>query len=265
MKILTSCLFILAVSSSHAIQADELGKPSPDASSRKSTLPGGAVDPYEPLNRMSWDLNYNYLDRYALRPMVHAYVDWVPTPIRNGIGNVTENLNEANYFVNNLLVGRVADSGTSVLRFALNSTVGLLGMVDVASDMGIQRKSMSMSTVLGKATVDQGAYFMVPLYGPTTMRSAIGDTVDGLYFPYVNMNLWTRVAIWATDSFSKRARVVDQEAVLDNALDPYVTAKDFYLQYEESKVLDGQAPKPQPASDAEDNDAEVDRYLDEID
>lgn len=65
--------------------------------------PGSAVDPYEPVNRLSWDLNYSYLDRYALRPVVHGYVAWVPQPVRNGVGNFTENFNEANYFVNNLL------------------------------------------------------------------------------------------------------------------------------------------------------------------
>lgn len=234
------------------------------AAPQSDALPGGAVDPYESINRFSWGLNYNYLDRYALRPAVHAYVDWVPSPVRTGIGNVTENLNEANYFVNNLLVGRVADSGSSVLRFALNSTVGLLGMLDVASDMGLERKSMSMSTVLGKATMEQGAYFMVPVYGATTMRGVIGDTIDGLYFPYANLNIWTRVGIWATDSFSKRAKLVDQEAVLDNALDPYVTAKDFYLQYEESKVQDGKsAAAGSPAS--QESDEQLSQYLDEID
>lgn len=232
-----------------------------------ATGPGGAVDPFETLNRASWKLNYDYLDHYALRPVVHGYVDWVPQPVRNGVGNFTENINEANYFVNNLLVGRVTDSGVSVLRFALNSTFGLLGFVDVAQDMGMKRRSMSMSTVLGKATMTQGPYFMIPVYGPTTMRTAIGDTVDGLYFPYASMGWGTRIGLWAVDGLSKRARVVDQEAVLDNALDPYLSAKDFYLQYEEAKVQDGRPAASHSAAErAQDpSDQELDQYLDEID
>lgn len=228
--------------------------------------PGGAVDPYEPVNRLSWDLNYSYLDRYALRPVVHGYVAWVPQPVRNGVGNFTENFNEANYFVNNLLVGRVTDSGTSVLRFAVNSTFGLLGFVDVAGDMGLERRAMSMSTVLGKATVNQGPYFMIPVYGPTTMREAIGDTVDGLYFPYASMGWGFRIGLWAVSGLDSRSRVVDQEAVLDNALDPYVTAKDFYLQYEEAKVQDGRPPAAHASgSEADPSDEELDQYMDEID
>ena len=123
------------------------GSAAVESSHQVASGPGGAVDPYESINRLSWELNYSYLDRYALRPVVHSYVEWVPQPVRNGVGNFTENFNEANYFVNNLLVGRVVDSGTSVLRFAVNSTFGLFGFVDVAQDMGLERRAMSMSTV----------------------------------------------------------------------------------------------------------------------
>jgi phospholipid-binding lipoprotein MlaA len=229
--------------------------------------PGGAVDTFETINRASWKLNYEYLDRYALRPVVHSYVAWVPQPVRNGVGNFTENFNEANYFINNLLVGRPADSGVSVLRFALNSTVGLLGFVDVAQDMGIERRSMNMSTVLGKATVTQGPYFMIPVYGPTTMRTLVGDTVDGLYFPYASLGWGPRIGLWAVDGLSKRAKLVDQEALLDNALDPYVSAKDFYLQYEEAKVQEGrpQASHSEAERSQSGEDQNLDQYLNEID
>ena len=227
--------------------------------------PGGARDPYESINRGTWSLNYDYLDHYALRPAVHAYVRWVPSPVRTGIGNVTSNINEANYFVNNLLIGRVADSGASVFRFAVNSTVGLLGFFDVAHHMGVDQRPMSMSTVLGKAQMEQGAYIMVPLMGPTTMRGLIGSTIDSLYFPYANLSLGTRLGIAAVDGFSKRARVINQEAVLDNSLDPYVSAKDFYLQYEENKVQNGAKKQATPASKPESSDEALHQYMDEID
>lgn len=228
------------------------------------TEPGGASDPFEKANRLGWKLNYDYLDRYALRPVVHSYVKWVPQPVQNGVGNFTQNLHEANYTVNNLLVGRVSDAGTSVLRFALNSTVGLLGLVDVASDMGIQRKTMELKTVMGKATMEQGPYFMIPLYGPTTLRGAIGDTLDGLYYPYANMSWSYRLGLWMLSGLDARAKVVDQESVLDNAFDPYVSAKDFYLQYEEAKVQDGKKLSGSKAKKTDD-DKDLEHYIDEID
>lgn len=227
--------------------------------------PGGARDPYEPINRATWSLNYDYLDHYALRPAVHAYVHWVPSPVRTGIGNVTSNINEANYFVNNLLIGRVGDSGASVFRFAVNSTVGLLGFFDVAHYMGVDQRPMSMSTVLGKAQMEQGAYIMVPLMGPTTMRGLLGTVIDGLYFPYSNLSLGTRIGIFAVDGFSKRARVINQESVIDNALDPYVSAKDFYLQYEENKVQKGAGKQAAPAGKHDSPDEALHQYMDEID
>lgn len=222
----------------------------------------GSSDPFEPINRAGWMLNYEYLDRYALRPVVHGYVQWVPVPVRDGVGNFVDNFDEPNNTVNNLLVGRLADSGRSVLRFALNSTLGLFGIVDVADGMGFSARPMTMSTVLGKATVEQGPYFMVPVYGPTTLRNMIGDTVDGLYFPYGRMSFAMRATHWVINGLDSRSRVVDQEAVLDNSLDPYLSSKDFYLQYEEGKVQEGRTPgKPSPQP----GDAELEHYMDEID
>ncbi len=234
----------------------------PDTSekSQKEAGVGGSSDPFEPLNRASWKLNYDYLDKYALRPVVHGYVAWVPQPLRTGVGNFVHNFDEPSNTLNNLLVGRVMDSGQSVLRFALNSTVGLLGFIDVADGMGLSERRMEMKTVLGKATVNEGPYFMIPVYGPTTMRGLIGDTVDGLYFPYGKMTWAMRAGHWALDGLDSRSRLVDQEAVLDNSLDPYLSAKDFYLQYQEGQVQDGKAP----AKDKE-SDEELNKYMDEID
>ncbi|MGL4205440.1 MAG: MlaA family lipoprotein, partial [Aeromonadaceae bacterium] len=185
-----------------------------------------------------------------------------PAPIRDGVGNFVDNFDEPNNTVNNLLVGRFADSGRSALRFVLNTTLGLFGSVDVADGMGLSRRSMSMSTVLGKATMEQGPYFMVPVYGPTTLRNVIGDTADGLYFPYGNMTFAMRATHWVVSGLDSRSRLVDQEAVLDNSLDPYLSSKDFYLQYEEAKVQEGRAPSH---SSGQSDDAELDRYMDEID
>ena len=106
---------------------------------------------------------------------------------------------------------------------------------------------------------------MVPVAGPMTLRSGIGAFVDQLYWPYSYMSTPVTIAKFAITGLDARSKVIDQEAIIDNALDPYITTRDFYLQYQEAKVQGkkaaemGAAPKD-PAADAE-----VEKYLDEID
>jgi len=227
--------------------------------------PGGSTDSFPTFNRAMWWFNYDIMDKNVLRPVVHGYVKWVPTPFRTGVSNFVANLDEPNNTVNNLLLGEVKHSGASLARFSLNSTVGMLGLFDIATDMGIDRHEMSMSTVLGRAKVTQGPYFMVPVAGPMTLRSGIGAFVDQLYWPYSYMYTPVTIAKFAITGLDARSKVIDQEAIIDNALDPYITTRDFYLQYQEAKVQGkkaaemGAAPKD-PAADAE-----VEKYLDEID
>nr|WP_321269547.1 VacJ family lipoprotein [uncultured Tolumonas sp.] len=228
--------------------------------------PGGSTDSFPTFNRAMWWFNYDIMDKHVLRPVVHGYVKWVPTPFRTGVSNFVNNLEEPNNVVNNMLLGEVKHSGASLARFSLNSTVGMLGLFDIATDMGIDRHRMTMSTVLGRAKVTQGPYFMIPVAGPMTLRSGIGRVVDSLYWPYSYMGTSVTLAKFAIDGLDARSKVIDQESIIDNAFDPYVTTRDFYLQYEEAKVQGkkaaemGSATKHDPAADAE-----VEKYLDEID
>ncbi len=226
--------------------------------------PGGSTDSFPTFNRAMWWVNYDILDKNVFRPVVHGYVEWVPAPFRTGVSNFVANLDEPNNTVNNLLLGEFGHSGASLARFSLNSTVGLLGLFDIATDMGIERREMSMSTVLGRAKMTQGPYFMIPVAGPMTLRSGIGQVVDNLYWPYSYMTTPVTMAKFALSGLDARSKVIDQEAIIDNALDPYITTRDFYLQYQEAKVQGKKAAKMGSKSDAE-TDAEVEKYLDEID
>lgn len=235
-------------------------------SSNYPSGPGGSTDSFPTFNRAMWWFNYDIMDKHVLRPVVHGYVNWVPTPFRTGVSNFVDNLEEPNNMVNNMLLGEAKHSGASLARFSLNSTVGVLGLFDIATDMGIERHRMSMSTVLGKAKVTQGPYFMIPLAGPMTLRSGIGQVVDNLYWPYSYMSSSVTIAKFALTGLDARSKVIDQESIIDNALDPYVTTRDFYLQYEEAKVQGksaadlGTGQNSDPAADAE-----VEKYLNEID
>ena len=105
-------------------------------------LPGGSSDPYEPVNRVTWKLDYDYLDHYALRPFVHGYVAVVPGPVRTGISNFTRNLGEITSFIDNICIGELGSAGINLGRFVTNSTIGLAGLIDVASYAGVPKKEM---------------------------------------------------------------------------------------------------------------------------
>ena len=144
--------------------------------------------PFESVNRSIWDFNYNVLDEYLLRPLTVAYVDYMPGFARTGLMNMATNLEEPSNTVNNLLQGKFAGSFTSLGRFVINSTIGLLGAIDVASEIGLKPEEEEFGEVLGKWGLDTGPYLMLPALGPNDVRSGVGDIVDSAYFPLNRSN-----------------------------------------------------------------------------
>ncbi len=228
-------------------------------------LIGNSSDPYEKINRGIWTFNYDFLDRYALRPVAHGYADYVPSPVRTGIRNFLNNFREVNNVVNNACVANFSDSAVSLGRFAVNSTVGLLGLIDVASYMGMDHHPMGFQTVLGKWHVNNGPYLQVPFTGMTTPRDIVGKVVDNIYPPYSEIGWYWMAAIWAVDGIDSRAARIPQEEMLDTSMDPYISARDFYLQYQERLVVGREGMlEQQQKKDAEDE-KNLEGYLDEID
>lgn len=221
----------------------------------KSTA-ADARDPFEPVNRGAWVINYDVFDPYVVRPAAHAYADYVAKPVRDGLQNVVLNLEEPASFVNHLITGDMTGAGTNLVRFGVNSTVGVLGFFDVAEKMTLSRRSKDFSQVLGQMGIGNGPFFMVPVYGPTTLRQFSGDMVDSLYFPYDIMSLALRTGKWALDGLYQRSELIDREPIIDNALDPYGLTKDLYLQFQDAKV--GKEFEPASSEELED-------FMDEID
>ena len=221
-----------------------------------SVLSGHAIDTLEGPNRYMWYLNYDILDKYILRPVSHGYA-YLPQGVQNSVGNFFNNLDEINNVPNNLLVGEFASSGTSLVRLAINSTIGILGFFDVASYIGIKHTPMNMATVLGKGKVKQGPFMMIPAYGPTTARDLHGDIIDGLPWYAVSWPITT--AKFVIRGIHNRAQLIDQEPVLDNSIDPYIFTRDAYLMYDENKV------NPIQEGEVTDTDDFDDELLDEID
>jgi phospholipid-binding lipoprotein MlaA len=218
-------------------------------------------DPLESLNRTMWDFNYEILDEYILRPTAVAYVDYMPQIARTGLLNLAENLEEPSNSVNNLLQGKLDGTFISLGRFLLNSTVGILGLIDVASEIGLEPEEEEFGEVLGKWGVDTGPYLMIPALGPSDVRSSVGDFVDSSYSPIDVLNFYIgflRVGIKALES---RASLIQQEQQLNSTADPYAFVKSAYFQNLEFKVNDGELEKSEEEEAFEDD---IDAFLDEL-
>jgi phospholipid-binding lipoprotein MlaA len=219
-------------------------------------------DPLEGFNRAMWDFNYDVLDKYILRPVTVAYVDVMPQPARSGLLNMAENLEEPSNAVNNLLQGKVGGTMVSVGRFVLNSTVGLLGLIDVASEIGLDQQQEEFGEVLGVYGVGTGPYLMIPAMGPNDLRSLAGDVVDSSYFPLQDLNFYVAALRTGIKVVEARAQLIEQEAQLDQSLDPYAFVKNAYFQNLEFKVSDGEAaPKPEELKEDEED---FESFLDEL-
>ncbi len=215
-------------------------------------------DPFEGFNRAMWDFNYLYLDRYIYRPVAHGYNDYLPLPVKTGVNNFVLNLEEPSSLVNNSLQGKWGWAANAGGRFTINTTVGLLGVIDVADMMGMPRKQDEFHEVLGYYGVPNGPYFMAPFAGPYVVRELASDWVDGLYFPLSELTIWQSIVKWGLKGLHTRASAIDQERLVDNALDPYTFVKDAYLQHLDYKVYDGNVPQKQ------EDDELLDQYMQEL-
>ncbi len=187
-------------------------------------------DPLEGFNRAMWSINYDYLDPYLLRPVSLAYAEYTPSPVRIGIANALSNLDEPSSVVNNLLMGNGHKAVDHFNRFWINSTIGLLGLIDIASEAGITKHGeKTFNDVLGHHGMGKGLYVMIPGYGPFVIRE-VTDTVDGLYVPLAYLNIWASMGKWALEGLETRAALVGQEAILENSPDAYAFTRAAYLQ-----------------------------------
>ena len=216
-------------------------------------------DPFEKFNRTMWEFNYQYLDRYLVRPVAYGYKDYVPNPMKSGIDNFVRNLDEPSSLVNNMLQGKWSSAANAGGRFVVNSTIGLAGLVDVANMMGLDRKQDDFSEVLAYYGAPNGPYFMVPFFGPHTSLELASDWVDGLYFPLSELTMLQSLVKWGLKSLNSRAEAIDQERLIDNSLDSYSFVKDAFYQHLDYKIYDGAVP-----IEHEDDDL-LDEYLDELD
>lgn len=201
-----------------------------------------AVDPFEPINRFNFGV-HRIGDRFVLRPVALVYQTITPAPMRRGVGNFFSNLAMPVVIVNDLLQGKFQAAVDDTGRFIVNSTLGLLGFIDVASHAGMERPNEDFGQTLGSYGVTPGPYLFIPFIGPTTFRDGVGTVVDAVMHPlfwYGNSSRRDKMGIlYAVDT---RAGLLSLDGNIDNAADPYLFIREAYLQRREFLIHDGEPP-----------------------
>jgi phospholipid-binding lipoprotein MlaA len=202
-------------------------------------------DPLEGLNRGIYKFN-DVADKAVFKPVASAYKAVAPTPVQTGVNNFFGNLRTFITTINQALQFKFNKAAESATRFVVNSTVGIAGLIDVASKTGIPQYKEDFGQTLGYWGVGNGAYLMLPLLGPSTLRDTGGLFVDGSYLDpivYVD-NVPVRNSLYGALFISTRASYLPGSDLLDEAaLDPYTFMRDAYLQRRENQVADGEVSK----------------------
>lgn len=201
------------------------------------------ADPLEPFNRGVYRFN-DAVDGAVLKPVATAYRDITPSLLRQGVRNFFSNLQDGWSIVNNALQGNGQGTSDSFGRFLLNSTFGLGGIFDLASDLKIERSTKDFGHTLGYWGVAPGPYLVLPLMGPSTLRDTIALPVDAQGGLTTHMShVPTRNTVMAVELVDRRESLLKASEMLEQvALDPYTFTRDAHLQRRRSAVFDGNPP-----------------------
>jgi phospholipid-binding lipoprotein MlaA len=221
-----------------------------------------ATDPWEPLNRKIHRGNTN-VDRYTLKPLATGYRQAIPGGVRTGINNFFTNLRSPWHSINNFLQGKPRAGFTEGGRFLFNSTFGLMGLIDVASEMGLEEHREDFGQTLAVWGVPDGPFVMVPFFGPQTLRDALVLPLDLFADPLVWYgNSSIRDKLYVLRIVNLRESFLDAARLLDDAQDPYIRLREAYLQHRRFQIYDGNPPMDDDFYDDFEDDYEDD-YEDE--
>ena len=214
-----------------------------------ASTPGGYVlaqrDPLEKFNRGVWAVN-QAADKVAIKPVTQVYRAIAPRPVRQGVSNAFANLAEPWSFANNVLQGKPKRAGRNLARFVLNSTIGIAGLWDPASKIGVHAAPEDFGQTLATWGVNGGPYLVLPLLGPSTLRDGIGSGVAAYADPVkvaingADINVWYKRGYLAAYIVNTRSDLIESggDAFLESSLDPYAAAHSAYLQLRESAIRD---------------------------
>jgi phospholipid-binding lipoprotein MlaA len=208
-------------------------------------------DPLEPLNRQILEVNL-LLDRILLKPVTKIYIALVPEEGRDALKRALDNMKEPVVIINNVLQGRLTGAGITVGRFAVNTTLGVGGLLDIAKNWGLEKQSGDSGQTMFVWGLPEGPYLMVPILGPSNPRDLIGMASDNYIDPFsylASVKNLDEISIsrFVVDGIDQRARVID---ILDdlqkNSLDFYAQLRSLSQQKRAAELLHGKAPEPGP-------------------
>lgn len=212
---------------------------------------GNPQDPLEPINRGIYQFN-DGVDKALLKPAAEVYRGALPQFVRTGVSNFFSNINDVIVALNSLLQGKIQDAVSDAGRVVVNTTAGILGVVDVATEIGLEKHDEDFGQTLGRWGFGDGPYLVLPLFGPSNLRDALARLVDYRIDPitYVDPSR-DRNQLWLARIINRRAELLDTSKILETAaLDPYEFLRDAYLQRRRNLVYDG-SPPPEKDDDTE--------------
>ena len=222
--------------------------------------PGDPVDydPWEKTNRKLFRFN-EAIDKVSLKPIAKGYRKVLPEPVRNSITKFGRNLGAPRNSVNNFLQGKPREGFGEILRFIVNTTIGIGGLFDVATASGLEANPEDFGQTAAVWGVPPGPYVMIPFLGPQTLRDAvlIPANIEFDILHHVDESS-VRDRLWVLRTIDVRHRLLSLEELIQDSKDPYVSLRESYLQNRVFEIYDGDPP-------IEDDDEFYDEFLDEED
>ncbi|MDF3839668.1 VacJ family lipoprotein [Cupriavidus basilensis] len=201
-------------------------------------------DPIEPFNREVFRINEDF-DKGVMRPVAQLYTDYIPSPVRTAIDNAFSNVSDVYSAVNNLLQGKPTRAAEDSMRVAINSVLGIGGLIDIATPAGLPKYKEDFGQTLGVWGAPAGPYLVLPLFGPSTVRDTAGMLVDRQMDPSAYLDpVWARNTLTGVRFVSTRASLLGATNLIEQAaLDKYSFMRDAYLQRREYQIYDGNPPE----------------------
>jgi len=198
-------------------------------------------DPWESWNRGVYRIN-DKVDRAVVKPVARTYVRAVLAPARTGVSNFFANLHTTTVMVNDALQGKFGAAANDLARFVVNTTVGVGGLLDPASQMGLDKNDEDFGQTLGHWGVPPGPFVEIPVLGPSDARDGSGRVVDIFTGPthYIDNN-WVSYGLYGVSALDQRANLLSLDETLQKVFDPYAFVRDAYLQRRAYLVSDGKA------------------------
>lgn len=199
-------------------------------------LTAEAADPWEGVNRKVFGFN-DYFDTLLVKPVATIYSNLTPPLVQRGVGNFFSNIDDINVAVNDLLQFKLEAAANDTGRVLVNSTIGIIGLFDVASNLGLAKNEEDFGQTFGYWGIPSGPFITLPTVGPSSVRDAVGLLFDGVLNPFVYSNNYSRSTTYMVEQIHDRAAVLALDELMFG--DRYIFLREAYLQRRAYLVADG--------------------------